>query len=148
MLDSEVFERLEITLEEIRNLSAEGVCVIVEGEKDKESLRELGIEGPIYQVPTGGKTSLNSLEELSECEEVIILTDFDRTGEELADFCRIHLEKLGVKVLYRYREKLRNFVRKAVKDIEGLSSFIRSERASQDISKFRNDFSENNSKTG
>lgn len=131
LLDSEVWERLEVTLEEIKDLSAEGVGIIVEGKKDEESLRELGVEGPVYQIPSGGKTPLNSLEELSGCEEVIILTDFDRTGEDLADFCREHLEKLDIKVLFRYRKKLKNLVRKAVKDIEGLAKFVRSERASK-----------------
>ncbi len=140
VLDSEVFDRLEIVLEEIRQLSAQGVRIIVEGESDEKSLRELGIEGPVYHIPNEGKTSLNSLEELSDCDEVIILTDFDKTGEELADFCREHLEKLDVDVLFRYREKLKSFVRKAVKDIEGLASFVRSERSSQDISNFERDF--------
>ncbi len=144
MLDSEVFERLEIILREISKLSDEGVGIIVEGKKDEESLRELGIEGPVYQIPSGGKTSLNSLEDLPDCDEVIILTDFDSAGEDLADFCRKHLEKLGVKILYHYREDLRNLVRKAVKDIEGLASFIRSERSSQDNSDSEHRASENN----
>lgn len=129
MLDPEVFEELEKTLEEIRELSAEGTPIIVEGRNDEKSLRRLGVTGPVYQIPNGGKTPLYSLEELPNCEEVIILTDFDRTGENLADFCREHLEKLGIKVLFNMRKKLRHFVRKAVKDIEGMASFVHSERA-------------------
>jgi len=128
LLDSEAFENLQMILEEIRDLSSEGVAIIVEGESDERSLRELDIEGPVYQVPKGGKTSLNSLEDLAGCEEVIILTDFDRTGEDLADFCKEHLEMLGVEVFSIQRKKLKNVVRKAVKDIEGLASFVHSEQ--------------------
>jgi len=78
-------------------LSRGGTPIIVEGKKDEEALRELGMEGPIHQIPSGGRTPLNSLEDLPEYEEIIVLTDFDRTGEELADFCEENLEKLGVR---------------------------------------------------
>lgn len=142
MLEPEVLEELEKTLEEIKEKSAAGTVIIVEGRKDENSLRELGIPGPVYQVPNGGSTPLNSLEDLSDCEEAIVLTDFDRTGEDLADFCEKHLEKLGIDVLSNLRNKLKHFVRKAVKDIEGMSSFIQSERASnpEDNPKFDQNF--------
>lgn len=128
MLEPEVLEELEKTLDEIKARSANGVAIVVEGKKDECALRELGIEGPVHQVPSGGKTPLNSLEELSSYEKVIILTDFDRTGEDLAVFCRRHLERLDTRVLFWLRNKLRKYVRKAVKDIEGMSRFIRTER--------------------
>lgn len=131
MLEPEVLEELERTLEEIRERSVEGTAVIVEGKKDEKALRELGVEGPIHRIPSGGKTPLNSLEDLPKYEEVIILTDFDLPGEELADFCEKHLEKLGTTVLSNLRDELRNYVRKGVKDIEGLASFLQSERTSR-----------------
>ncbi|GEM_PF-425380 len=131
LLEPEAFEELEKTLADIRKSSASGSAIIVEGEKDEKALRELDVSGPIHQIPTEGKTSLNSLEDLKYYSEAIILTDFDRTGEELAEFCNIHLKKIGINVLSDLRNKLRNFVRKAVKDIEGIASFMRTERASQ-----------------
>lgn len=131
MLEPEVFEVLEKTLKEIRERSSEGTPIIVEGRNDEQALRELSMEGPIHQVPCGGNTTLNSLEDLPDYEEVIILTDFDRTGEELADFCEKQLEKLGVSVLSRLRNRLRSCVRKPVKDIEGMATFLRTERRSQ-----------------
>lgn len=142
MLDSEVFEELEKTLREIKELSDDGVAIIVEGQKDEIALRELGVKGPIHQIPKGGETPLNSLENLPKYEEVIILTDFDRTGEELADFCEKHLEKLGMSILFDLRKKLRDYVRKAVKDIEGMASFVKSERVAQakDNSEFDQNF--------
>ncbi len=139
MLDSETFEKLERTLDRIRERSNEGVAIIVEGKKDEKALRELGVSGPIYHVPSGGRSPLNSLEDLSGHDEVIILTDFDRNGEKLALFCKKQLQKLGFTVLSDLRDKLRSYVRKAVKDVEGVSSFVRSEREShsESLSDFR-----------
>lgn len=131
MLEPEVFEELEKTLEEVKELSKNGTSIIVEGKKDEKTLRKLGISGEIFRIPNNGKTTLNSLEGLPKHEEFLILTDFDRTGEELAKYCRKHLEKLGATVLIDMRRKLRNFIRKAVKDIEGLAKFLQSERVSQ-----------------
>lgn len=132
MLEPKVLEKFEETLEEVRRLSEEdGIPIIVEGKKDEMALRELGIKGPIHQIPTGGKTALNSLEDLPEYDKIIVLTDFDRTGEELAEFCERHLQKLGIKVLIKFRKKLRSYVRKGVKDIEGMKTFIESERSSK-----------------
>ncbi|KXB06060.1 hypothetical protein AKJ51_04270 [candidate division MSBL1 archaeon SCGC-AAA382A20] len=131
MLEPEVFEELENTLQEIREVSEEGTPIIVEGKKDEKSLRELDISGPIYQVPNRGQTMLKSLEDLPKYDEAIILTDFDRTGENLAEFCEKQLEKLGVSILFNLRDRLRGFVRKPVKDIEGMASFIKRERAAQ-----------------
>ncbi|KXB01592.1 hypothetical protein AKJ41_00910 [candidate division MSBL1 archaeon SCGC-AAA259O05] len=130
MLDPEAFEELEKTLEQIREASAEGVAIIVEGKNDEAALRKLGVSGPIYRVPSGGRNPLNSLSDLADYEEVIVLTDFDEPGNELAVFCERQLEKMGVDVLSRLRDRLRNYVRKAVKDIEGVPSFVRSERIS------------------
>lgn len=131
MLDPQTLEKLENNLEKIREKSDEGAGILVEGKNDEEALRELGIEGPIHQIPAKGEPLLNSIENLPEYDEVLVLTDFDRTGEKLAVFCRNQLEKLGVNVLSELRKKLKKFVRKGVKDIEGMSSFIQSERASK-----------------
>lgn len=131
MLDPQTLEKLENNLEKIREKSDEGAGILVEGKNDEEALRELGIEGPIHQIPAKGETLLNSIENLPEYDEILVLTDFDRTGEKLAVFCRNQLEKLGVNVLSELNKKLKKFVRKGVKDIEGMSSFTQSERASK-----------------
>jgi len=128
MLEPETFEKLEETLEEISKRANAGATIVVEGKKDEVALRELGISGEFKQIPGGGKNLLNSIEALSEHEEVIMLTDFDSTGEDLAEFSEKHLEKLGITVLFELRDRLKSCLRKAVKDIEGMPSFIRAER--------------------
>ena len=142
MLDPETLERLEKAIDRVKEKSAEGVAIVVEGKNDEKALRKLGIEGPIHRVPEGDKTLLNTLEGLPDYDEAIVLTDFDRTGEKMASFCRKHMEKLGTKVLYEFRNKIRHYLRKGVKDIEGISSFLRKERSSGKKNDFRlsNDF--------
>ncbi len=131
MLEPETFEKLEDTIKKIKEKSSEKAAIIVEGKEDEKSLRELGISGPIHQIPHHGQTVLNSLEDLSDYEEAIILTDFDQTGEKLAIYCEKQLRKLSVDIDKNLREDLRAYVRKAVKDIEGISTFIKTERNEQ-----------------
>lgn len=130
MLEPEAFEELEKILDEIRIRSKKGTPIIVEGKKDERALREIGMEGPIFKIPKRGKTLLNSLEDLSDYDEMIVLTDFDRSGEKLSRSCEKHLKKLGTRVIGDLRDKLKRYLRKAVKDIEGIDSFLQSERQS------------------
>ncbi|MFP4005739.1 MAG: toprim domain-containing protein [Candidatus Hadarchaeia archaeon] len=131
MLDQEVFENLEDLIQDIRLKSSEGALILVEGKNDVNSLRELGVNGSIRQIPEGGKTVLHSLENFSNYDEIIVLTDFDREGEKLNSFCEKQLSKLGITVLSDLRKRLKKYVIKAVKDIEGLSTFLEAERASR-----------------
>ena len=144
MLDSETFEKLEMTIERIKERSSKGAAIVVEGKKDEEALRDLGISGPIHHVPSKGRSPLNSLSDLADYDEAIVLTDFDRTGEKLARFCERQLQKSGLTVFSELRNRLKNLVRKAVKDIEGISSFVRSEREehSETLSEFRDYYEE------
>lgn len=102
---------------------------MVEGADDEWALRKLNIEGRILRVSSGGKTLLNFLEGLVGFEQVIILTDFDRAGDKLAKFCAEHLRRLGTKPEVELREKLKALLRKDVKDVEGLASFMRAQSA-------------------
>jgi len=61
---------------------------------------------------------LNFLESL-KFERVLILTDFDTKGEELALFCSEHLIRLGVEPILEPYQKLRK-LRKRFKEVESL----------------------------
>ncbi|KXB09160.1 hypothetical protein AKJ35_00490 [candidate division MSBL1 archaeon SCGC-AAA833F18] len=128
MLSSEALEEIEKILDEIRQISKEGTPIIVEGEKDEKSLRELDIKGPIYHISGNQKSTLNFLESLRGYEKVVVLTDFDQEGDKLARFSSKHLPKLGVDAELDLRKKLKKYVRKGVKDIEGLSKFFKREK--------------------
>ena len=128
-LSEEALGKVVELLDELRECAAEGVPVLVEGVDDERALRELDVEGRIFRVSSGSKTLLNFLEGLVGYERVIILTDFDRAGDKLAKFCAEHLQRLGVDPMVELREKLKVLLRKDLKDVEGLASFIRTSTA-------------------
>lgn len=128
MLSKKIIREIDKILDDLRKLSRENTPIIVEGEKDERSLRQLKIKGPIYHISGTQKSALNFLEDLRDYEEVIILTDFDMEGDKLAGFTEKHLPKLGVKAELKMREKLKKYLFKGVKDIEGLNSFLKREK--------------------
>ncbi|HUW66784.1 MAG TPA: toprim domain-containing protein [Candidatus Nanoarchaeia archaeon] len=123
MDDLERLEKLEELILQLQNLSKEGNVIIVEGQRDRRALRELGITGPIE---LGTKKSL-----LLFCEELartyrnaIILTDWDRTGNRLAKLMEQYLMAVSVKVNTDIRVKIQNLVQKRIKDVESLHTHI------------------------
>lgn len=113
----ELFEKLKTTAEE-------GVPIIVEGRNDLDSLRELGVDGHILCAKTSRKPLPNLLESLKGEKEAVILTDFDRRGAELAGSIVSYLEEMGAKPNLFYWRKVGRLVRRDVKDVEGLASYI------------------------
>ncbi len=128
MLNLEALEQIEELLSELRECSAQGVPILVEGVNDERTMRELGMEGRIFKVSGSSKTLLNFLEGLTDFKQIIILTDFDRAGDKLAKFCAEHLKRLGVEPVVEFRGKLKAILHKDVKDIEGLARFLRGQR--------------------
>jgi 5S rRNA maturation endonuclease (ribonuclease M5) len=121
--DLERLEKLEDLILQLKNQSNEGHVIIVEGQRDRRALRKLGITGPIE---LGTKKSL-----LLFCEELartyrnaIILTDWDRTGNRLAELMEQYLIAANVKVNTDIREKIQNLVQKRIKDVESLHTHI------------------------
>lgn len=66
-------------LKELIDRSKEGATILVEGRRDVQALRELGVEGRIIPVSNVPKASL--MENIKG--DVIILTDWDEKGEIL-----------------------------------------------------------------
>jgi 5S rRNA maturation endonuclease (ribonuclease M5) len=127
MITLEVLEEVEELLDELREYAAEGAPILVEGSRDRRALRELDVKGPVFQI-SGKKTTLNFLEGLASYKRVVIMTDFDRRGNELAKFCAKHLRGLGPKPILDLREKLKALLRRDVKDIQGLAKFLRNQK--------------------
>lgn len=119
-------EKILQVLERLAKENSEGIPVIVEGKKDVESLRALAIPGKIIEAKTGGKSLLEVISEIRECEgrEVIFLLDFDRRGKEWTKRLKQHLEKMRIKPNTSYWRKLKGIVGHDVKDIEGLASYM------------------------
>jgi 5S rRNA maturation endonuclease (ribonuclease M5) len=128
LLTEEALEQIEELLAELGEKASEGVPIIVEGMDDVKALKSLSVEGRIHKI-SNGASLLNFVESFSGFKEIIVLTDFDRAGDELASFIARQGKSLGVKPITDFRDKLKPLVRREVKDIEGLAKFLQRERS-------------------
>ena len=121
-------EKILKVLAQLNEESVKGIPIIVEGEKDIETLRVLGIEGRITSAKTGGKSLLDVVSEIEEMgtREVILLLDFDRRGKELTKRLKQQLEKTGINPNLLFWRELSALVSREVKDIEGLAAYMES----------------------
>jgi 5S rRNA maturation endonuclease (ribonuclease M5) len=119
-------ERIQHVLERLREESVKGIPIVVEGKKDVQSLRQLGVEGEIICAKTGGKSRLDLISEVEErgAKEVILLFDFDRRGNEWTGKVRQQLDAARIKSDLNFRRELKRFTGKEVKDVEGLASYM------------------------
>lgn len=114
-------EDLADLLDELRG---HGGPVIVEGPRDRDALISGGI-------PTGrvimlhGKANLDIVDELEGArDEVILLLDFDAEGEKIHARLKRELQRLGIKVSTRYRDKIRAIFDGHIDCIEHLKRYM------------------------
>ncbi len=119
-------EKIRLLLESLTEENVKGTPIIVEGKKDAEALKALGIEGQIVQAKTGGRTLLDVISEVenSGAREVILLLDFDRRGREMTRRLKQRLEKTGTRPNTEFWSQLLQLVWREVKDIEGLATYM------------------------
>jgi 5S rRNA maturation endonuclease (ribonuclease M5) len=97
---------------------------VVEGLRDRNALRQLGITKNVYPL-NKGKSVFGFCEEISKrTSSAVILTDWDRRGGQLARMLRDGLEANGVHANDYIRMQLVILSKKEVKDIESLPTFI------------------------
>jgi len=113
-------------LEKLKERMADGALVIVEGQKDVESLRKLGAVGKILPAKSSGKSLLDTLIEIErrEAKEAILLMDFDRRGREWTMRLARHLEAMKIKPNLTFWRQLLGLAGRDVKDIESLAGYI------------------------
>jgi 5S rRNA maturation endonuclease (ribonuclease M5) len=119
-------EKLQQLLERLAEESAKGTPIIVEGKKDIETLKALGIDGKIISAKSGGKSFLDVISEVqrSEAPNIILLMDFDRRGREWTKRMKQHLEAARMTPNTTFWRELFSFAGKEIKDIEGLVSYL------------------------
>jgi len=121
--DIERLEKLEELILELKDLSDMGAIIIVEGRKDVESLRSLGINGDIKL--SSQQPLIDITEQLSRCgKDIVILTDWDRKGGIVARKMIDYLQAYGIIPNIDIRGRIRFLVKKRIKDIESLSKYI------------------------
>ena len=118
-------ERVQHVLECLASDSSGGTPIVVEGKKDIDSLRLLGVEGEIVTAKSG-KRLLDVVSEVEEsgAREIILLADFDRRGRELTSRLKKHLEAAKIVVNTSFWRELSSLVGKEVKDVEGLAAYL------------------------
>ena len=97
------------------------VPIVVEGDKDVDALRKLGVTGEIIRYNKGMSLS-NFCDSLAQkYRQIILLTDWDRKGGYLCFMLKKNLES-RVKCLTRYREIFSKY--SMTRTVEGLPSWI------------------------
>ncbi|MDD1763357.1 MAG: toprim domain-containing protein [Methanobacteriaceae archaeon] len=115
------FNSLSNIIEELKIQAEEGIPFLVEGKKDEKALEELGIQGNFIKVSGSGLKLFEIAEIAAELSpHVIILTDFDRKGNELARRLSEDIERLGSHPNILFRKKLMHMTSRFIKDIESL----------------------------
>lgn len=121
--DAERLEKIEEVILELKTLAQEGAVIVVEGKRDAESLRLLGIKGDIRQA--SHQPLHEFAESLSRCGgEIILLTDWDKKGGFMARKIIKYLLSFGVMPNTDIRSRIRALVKKRIKDIESLNNYV------------------------
>jgi 5S rRNA maturation endonuclease (ribonuclease M5) len=111
--------------------SAKGTLIIVEGKKDVEALRVLGVDGAVLTVKTGGKSFLGVVSEIEQvgASEVILFLDFDRRGKEGTKRLKQNLERAKIKPNVKFWRELSGLVGKEIQCVESLTAYLNTLRA-------------------
>jgi 5S rRNA maturation endonuclease (ribonuclease M5) len=121
-------DRLEKVQQTIAKLVETAKCkpVIVEGRKDAEALVELGVDGTVLTLKTGGKSFFDFIQQIEELNptEVILLLDYDRRGNEGTKRLQQELERLKIKVNVRFWIEIHTLVGHEVQCIESLPAYL------------------------
>ena len=99
--------------------------IIVEGLKDRMALRSLGVNGNII-VLNDGVSILATCEKIAkQWSAVIIFTDWDQKGGELAHALIDAFRPLAIEYDEEYRAMVSTLVKKDIKDVESLPALMR-----------------------
>jgi len=121
--DMERLEKMEVLILELQDMSDMGAIIVVEGRKDVESLRSLGINGEIKL--SSQQPLIDITEQLSRCRKnIVILTDWDRKGGMIARKMIDYFQAYGIIPNTDIRRRIGFLVKKRIKDIESLSKYM------------------------
>ena len=110
----------------LKQMSDSGVPIVVEGRRDEQALRRLGVAGTVFCLKAAGESGARFLEKLDGLEDVVLLTDFDREGGELRLWLYQELSRRGVRADDFAWRRIRSLARTEVRSVEELPRFLRS----------------------
>ena len=118
---AEVYLKLKSAIDELIERSDEGAIIIVEGVKDVEALRRLGVKGKIV---TSANYSNAEVVDLIGRREVIIMTDWDKKGTALERDLVIKFSSWGVVPNTELRKRIFSIIGREVTSVEDLADFM------------------------
>ncbi len=116
-------ERLQKLIERVSYESDKGGVIVVEGQRDRDSLRKMGIKGTILCLQSSRKNTVGFAEGLDDGRNIIVLTDFDRQGVALAKRLTRALNSQKIHTNLVLWRELRGLTRSDVRSIEELPKF-------------------------
>lgn len=103
----------------------EGTVVVVEGERDRRSLRRLGLPGAILLVHRGDSLAATAQHLARHSRHVVVLTDWDSEGGQFARRLKGFLEAEPLTFDLEYRRRLARILRGELVHVEGLHGWAR-----------------------
>lgn len=121
-------EQVDKLLDELQDFVNQDSIIVVEGKRDVIALKSLGINGK-FRLATH-HSLINFCEDMAKAgKKIVILTDWDRRGNILADKLVQNLQSLGNNPDTRIRDLIISLVQKEIKDIESLPGYVKKLRA-------------------
>jgi 5S rRNA maturation endonuclease (ribonuclease M5) len=115
-------EALEELIASLLDASCQGAAVIVEGRRDLQALRALGLTGPV--IMASRCPALDLAEDAARSySQIILLTDWDDKGDEMCRTIERHLRSAGSRPDSEIRSRLKKLVKKEIKDVESLNRY-------------------------
>jgi 5S rRNA maturation endonuclease (ribonuclease M5) len=109
----------------LQAMEAPGTLFLVEGQRDRRSLEGLGITCPIALVHRGRRLADVATHIAEGTQEVVVLTDWDSTGGELAHRLRELLDDGRFRVNLDFRRRIGIALRGEIVHLEGLGTWAR-----------------------
>jgi len=102
-----------------------GTVVVVEGERDRRSVRRLGVKGPVVLVHRGRTISETAQHLSATARRVIVLTDWDVEGGHLAQRLKEFLGSGRSGADFEYRRRIAHALHGELAHVEGLYGWAR-----------------------
>ncbi len=119
----EALKELIKAIEDLKDKARDGWVIVVEGTKDREALRKIGIEGEIV-IFSG---FLSTAEKLKD-KKVVILTDYDERGEKIERGLQRALLSYGKTADVELRKKIFCNLKKEITKVEEIHAYLVRER--------------------
>jgi 5S rRNA maturation endonuclease (ribonuclease M5) len=101
----------------------DSTVIVVEGERDRRSLRRLGVSGPVILFHSGRGLSQLTRKLSKPGQRIVVLTDWDREGGHLAHRLTEMLTAEGILPDGDFRRRLARALRGEVAHVEGLAGW-------------------------